>query len=75
MSVVWADDVIEDDELHMTQDIISDFFDLSKEESLKMINSANKLLHESTDIFQFGVILNAEFDYQQKIDFILNVAF
>lgn len=73
MSVVRADDVIDDDELHMTQEIISDFFDLSEEESLEMINSAGKLLQESTDIFQFGVILNAELDYQQKIDFILSV--
>ncbi len=73
MSIVNADDVVEEDEILMTQEIISDFFDLSPEESLETIKSANELLKESTDIFQFGKLLNSEFDYQQKIDFILGV--
>ena len=72
ISVVEADNVIEDDELHMAREIISDYFNLNINQAKEIIDSATILLDESSDIFQFGQILNSEFNYDQKIDFILS---
>ena len=73
ITVVQADDVVEEDELHMAQQVISDFFNLNESEAKNRIDSAKILLDESTDIFQFGQLLNTEFNYEQKIEFILSV--
>ena len=73
ITVVQADDVVQEDELHMAQQVISDFFNLNESEAKNRIDSAKILLDESTDIFQFGQLLNTEFKYEQKIEFILSV--
>ena len=73
ITVVQADDVVQEDELHMAQQVISDFFNLNEIEAKNRIDSAKILLDESTDIFQFGQLLNTEFKYEQKIEFILSV--
>ena len=73
ISVVEADNVIEDDELHMAREIISDYFNLNINQAEEIINSAKILFDESSDIFQFGLILNSDFNFDQKIDFILSV--
>ena len=73
LSVVKADDIIKKEELTITKEIISDFFNMDINNTNEILNEALETLNQSTDIFQFGAILNAEFDYQQKIDFILSV--
>ena len=46
---------------------------MSNDVKIGYIDSAKILLDESTDIFQFGQLLNTEFNYEKKIEFILSV--
>ena len=71
MSIAKADDIVEDNERESITDILIDFFQLSsKSEIVPIIKQANNKLEKSTDIFEFGRILNQHWIYQDKVDFI-----
>ena len=71
LSIAKADNIVEDSELKSIKDIISDFFQInSEDEIIDYINIANTELAESTDIFEFGRVLNDSWNYQDKIDFV-----
>ena len=71
LSVAKADEIIENSEIESINDILSDFFQInSKQEVSDFINTAMEKLDNSTDIFEFGRILNHNWTYQDKIDFI-----
>ena len=71
LSVAKADEIIENSEIESINDILSDFFQIdSKQEVSDLINTAMEKLDNSTDIFEFGRILNHNWTYQDKIDFI-----
>lgn len=71
MSIAKADDIVENNELESITDILIDFFQLpSKDEVAPIIEQANDQLEKSTDIFEFGRILNHHWIYQDKVDFI-----
>ena len=71
LSIAKADNIVEDSELKSIKDIISDFFQInSEDEIINYINIANTELEKSTDIFEFGRVLNDAWNYQDKIDFV-----
>ena len=71
LSIAKADDILDNDELKSISDILIDFFQLSSENKVnEIIKKANDRLEESTDIFEFGRILNQHWVYHDKVDFI-----
>ena len=71
LSVAKADEVIENHEIESIHSIVSDFFQInSKEEVDSFINIAREKLNNAIDIFEFGKVLNKNWTYQDKIDFI-----
>ena len=70
LSVANADNTIEKEEIKSIKDIIQDFFSLEKEETYAIVQNAIKELKESVSFFKYGQILNQNFTYQDKIDFI-----
>jgi len=71
LSIAKADDILDNDELKSISDILIDFFQLSSENKVnEIIKKADDRLEESTDIFEFGRILNQHWVYQDKVDFI-----
>ena len=70
-SVANADNIIEDEEVDSIKEIIIDFFQITKEQD---INNYLKISKEkfinSIDIFEYSKVLNEQWDYQDKIDFI-----
>jgi len=71
LSIAKADDLLDENELKSITDILIDFFQLSSKEQVKnIIEKANNELEQSTDIFEFGRILNQHWSYEDKVDFI-----
>tara|TARA_B100000809_G_C14997032_1_gene480105 strand:+ start:455 stop:856 length:402 start_codon:yes stop_codon:yes gene_type:complete len=71
LAVAKADEILENDEIDSIKNIIVDFFKLdSLDKSNKIIQLSKEKLTLSTDIFEFGRILNKYWDYQDKVDFI-----
>ena len=70
LSIVKADGIIEKNEIEITKDIISDFFNIERKKTEIIINEALNILNQATDIFEFGRKVNNSFNYQDKIDFI-----
>tara|TARA_Y100001968_G_C19278633_1_gene678052 strand:+ start:145 stop:531 length:387 start_codon:yes stop_codon:yes gene_type:complete len=73
LDIAKADENIDDNEIKTIQNILINFFNISIEESLAIINNAKQHLEDSTDRYQFCKKINSEFSYQQKIQFILSI--
>ena len=73
LDIAKADEIIDENEIKIIKNILIDFFDISMDESETIINNAKQHLEESTDRYQFCKKINAEFDYEQKIQFILSI--
>tara|TARA_B110000014_G_scaffold236171_1_gene201231 strand:+ start:421 stop:822 length:402 start_codon:yes stop_codon:yes gene_type:complete len=73
LSVANADYRIEKEELKLTKEIIEDFFSIDKKEAYIVVENAINELKQSTSFFEYGQILNENFTYQDKIDFIFCV--
>ena len=70
LAVSNADNHIDKNEINIIKEIIIDFFNVK---SLNIDNIIQKNiinLEASTDFYEFGKILNENFTYQDKIDFI-----
>ena len=70
LSVANADYKIEKEELKLTKEIIEDFFSIDKEEAYIVVENAINELKQSTSFFEYGQILNQNFTYQDKLDFV-----
>ena len=70
LSIAYADEKLEEKEIIIIKEIISDFFSLSKEITNSFYEQAIDNIKVSTDLFKFGKVLNDEFTYQDKLDFI-----
>ena len=70
LEIAKADDKITNDELDIIQEILVDFFNISNEKALEVINTSYKELKESIDIFKYANFLNSELEYNDKIDLI-----
>ena len=73
LGVAKADEIIDENEIKTIQKILIDFFDISMEECVNTIEKAKKELQDSTDLYNFGKKINEEFNYDQKINFILSI--
>ena len=69
-SVAKADHNIEKEEIQSIREIIEEFFSISIEESYSIMENSIKELKNSTSFFKYGQILNENFSYQDKLDFI-----
>tara|TARA_X000000368_G_scaffold23976_1_gene18348 strand:- start:377 stop:778 length:402 start_codon:yes stop_codon:yes gene_type:complete len=69
-SVAKADHNIEKEEIQSIREIIAEFFSISIEESYSIMENSIKELKKSTSFFKYGQILNENFSYQDKLDFI-----
>ena len=66
-----SSNIFKTSEIKSIKDIISDFFQINaKDDIINYINIANTELEKSSDIFEFGLVLNDAWNYQDKIDFV-----
>ncbi len=70
LGVADADEIIETEELDTISDIIADFFDVSEEESLRILSQGKQSLENSTGLFEAGELLNKTFERPDKIEFL-----
>ena len=70
LSTAYADEVLDDKEVIVIKEIISDFFNIDSTITQKIYLDSTKELNNSTDLFAFGKILNDAFSYKDKLDFI-----
>ena len=73
LKVAEADQTITIDEIKLTKEIISDFFDVNPDKIDSIIKKAKEANQASTDLFESGSVLNDYFSIQDKIDFILSI--
>tara|TARA_X000001036_G_C19922785_1_gene498383 strand:+ start:85 stop:501 length:417 start_codon:yes stop_codon:yes gene_type:complete len=73
LKVAEADQTITTDEIKITKEIISDFFDVDSDKIDLIIKNAKEANQVSTDLFESGSVLNDYFSIQDKIDFILSI--
>ena len=70
LSIANADNFIEKNEIKIIKEIIQDFFSIENEEAYSIIESAIIELKKSTSYFEYAQILNENFTYQDKLDFV-----
>ena len=70
LSIANADNIIEKSEIKIIKEIIQDFFSIKNEEAYSIIESAIIELKKSTSYFEYAQILNENFTYQDKLDFV-----
>ena len=70
LSIANADNIIEKSEIKIIKEIIQDFFSIDNEEVFPIIENAIVELKQSTSYFEYAQILNKNFSYQDKLDFI-----
>ena len=70
-SVANADNIIENKEVDSIKEIIIDFFQITKDQDVSnYLKKSKEKFINSIDIFEFSKVLNEQWDYQDKIDFI-----
>lgn len=69
-SVANADQNIEKDEIKIIKEIIQDFFSVESQDAYDIVESAIVEFKKSTSYFEYAQILNENFSYQDKLDFI-----
>ena len=70
LSTAYSDEILDDKEVTIIKEIICDFFNINKEKAEDIYLKAKSDLSNATDLFAYGKILNSEFSYQDKLDFI-----
>ena len=70
LTIASSDEKVEPSEIEAIKDIISDFFNLQKENLEALILNCTNNLKASTDFYKYSRELNKKFTYQDKIDFI-----
>ena len=70
LSISKADDNIDNIEIDVVKNIIKDFFEINTDDLSDIITISLETLKKSTDLYEFGKILNNTFTYQDKVDFI-----
>ncbi len=70
LSIANADNIIEKSEIKIIKEIIKDFFSIDNEEVFLIVQNAIIEIKQSTSYFEYAQILNENFSYQDKLDFI-----
>ena len=76
--IASADESTVESETHIIKDIISDFFELDLKNTQSVINDAEIIISQSTDLYHIADFLNSVFTTQDKVDLlycIFEVAF
>ena len=68
--IAKADDKLLKEEISIIEEIISDFFQIDKQKTKKMIEESLIEIEKSIDIYQFSKYLNETLFYQDKLDLI-----
>ena len=69
-SVANADQSIKKKEIKIIKEIVQDFFSTDSDEAYSIVENAIIKFKNSTSFFKYGQILNENFSYQDKLDFI-----
>ena len=70
MSVAMADEILEDGELNAINEILTDFFSITIEEAVKLIEAAKTKLEKSYDTYSIASTLVDSFSYSDRVDLI-----
>ena len=71
LSIANADEKVDKEEIKSIREIIQDFFSIKSEETFPIIQNAVLELKKNTSLFSYAQTLNDNFDYKDKVDFIL----
>jgi len=70
LSIANADEKIDKEEIKNIREIIQDFFSIENEETFTIIENAIIELKKNTSLFNYTQIINDNFSYKDKVDFI-----
>ena len=68
--IASADEKLEEEEIIVIKDIISDFYSLEIEAIEEIIKDAQRVIDDSIDIYQIASFINEELSKQDKVDLI-----
>ena len=71
LSIANADEKIDKEEIKSIREIIQDFFSIESKETFTIIENAIVELKKNTSLFYYTQIINDNFSYKDKVDFIL----
>ena len=70
LEIAKADDKVTSEELIIIEEILVDYFNISKKDASETIRNSYKELKDSIDMFKYANFLNHELNYQDKVDLI-----
>ena len=70
LEIAKADDNVKNKELIIIEEILIDYFKISKKYASEIVRASYKELENSIDIFKYANFLNHELDYEDKVDLI-----
>jgi len=70
LEIAKADNIITNNELNTIENILIDYFNISRKRALSIINDSYKELEKSIDIFKYANFLNSKLDYNDRLDLI-----
>jgi len=70
LEIAKADNNVKNEELIIIEEILIDYFRISKKYASEIVVASHKELENSIDIFKYANLLNHELDYEDKVDLI-----
>ena len=70
LEIAKADNNVKNEELIIIEEILIDYFRISKKYASEIVRASYKELENSIDIFKYANLLNHELDYEDKVDLI-----
>ena len=70
LKIAKADNNVKNEELIIIEEILIDYFKISKKYASEIVRASYKELENSIDIFKYANFLNHELDYEDKVDLI-----
>ena len=70
LEIAKTDNNVKNEELIIIEEILIDYFKISKKYASEIVRASYKELENSIDIFKYANLLNHELDYEDKVDLI-----
>lgn len=70
LEIAKADDNVKNKELIIIEEILIDYFRISKKYASEIVRASHEELENSIDIYKYANFLNHELDYEDKVDLI-----
>jgi len=70
LEIAKTDNNVKNEELIIIEEILIDYFRISKKYASEILRASHKELENSIDIFEYANFLNHELDYEDKVDLI-----